>query len=495
MSAGTTSLPTSSPSLLRRVLQSDILRIVGVVALFGWYLVRTDSFFSVEDPDVWWHMRSGEWILQHHRLPVTDPFSITGASKTWIAYSWPFGVIIDVIAKQWDLWGIVAYTIAAWIVLIAALLWLLRTVSPNFWTSLLLCALGSWAFERVVSPRPGMFTILFFIVVLRTLIVARRTGNSKLLWLLPPILWLWANVHLQFVYGLALIGAFALESWLNRLFSISEVHTGPPNRLLWATLGASTLVTFLNPYFYGVWWVILDFLHQPKQFRQVLEFHAMAFDMDLHFMVLFLTIAAAMSLGLRKRLEPLWILLLLWAAAMSFHAERDIWVVTVVALVIIGKAASERIHATTSVPPRVWLAAALILLCLVTFRIKTGPSDKDLLAHTATIMPVGAVAFVHDNHLQGPLFNNFDWGGFLIYALPEHKVAIDGRTNVHDQNEIQRSIDTWDGRPTWKDDPLLKDANLVIGAPKFPLCSLLRLDPNFRLVFDDGTSMVFQRIR
>jgi hypothetical protein len=315
-----------------------------------------------------------------------------------------------------------------------------------------------------------------------------------LLWLLPPVLWLWSNVHLQFVYGLALIGAFALEPLLNRVFRSEVEYPGPRNQWLWLALGASTLVTLINPYSYGVWWVIWDFVKQPKQYRYVLEFHSMAFDMNLHFMVLFITLVAAVCLGRARKIQPLWMLLLFWSATLGFHAERDIWVVTMICLVIIGNRIAEVGRTSTEVQPRVWLAAALVLVAFITFRIKTGPTNNMLLAHVATVMPVGAVAYIHEHHLQGPIFNNFDWGGFLIYSLPEFPVAMDGRTNVHDQDEIERSLNTFDGRPSWRDDPLLAKANLVIVAPKFALASILALDPEFRIVFEDGTSVLFQRV-
>jgi hypothetical protein len=75
----------------------------------------------MNDADVWWHMRSGEWILQNHQLPRTDPFSVAGAGKPWVAYSWPFGVLIYEIARNWDRLGIVAFMVFAWIAITLAL--------------------------------------------------------------------------------------------------------------------------------------------------------------------------------------------------------------------------------------------------------------------------------------------------------------------------------------------------------------------------------------
>lgn len=110
-------------------------------------------------------------------------------------------------------------------------------------------------------------------------------------------------------------------------------------------------------------------------------------------------------------------------------------------------------------------------------------------------MPMGAVAYIHEHHLQGPIFNDFDWGGFLIYALPEMPVVIDGRTNVHGQDEIARSLQTWNVLGNdWYDDPLLQKANLVIADPQFALTYALRMDPHFKIVFHDKAVVLYQRV-
>jgi hypothetical protein len=221
----------------------------------------------------------------------------------------------------------------------------------------------------------------------------------------------------------------------------------------------------------------------------------MAFDRKAHYVVLFLCISAALCLGQKRRKEPAWLLLFAWAAVQGFHMERDIWVLTVISLVTVAMWLSERKPSPDKTPPTVWLAAAACILAILIYSFKTGPSNRELLARAASQLPVGAVAFIHEHHLQGPIFNHFDWGGFLIYTLPEFPVSIDGRTNVHDQDELEHSFDTWDLVGNWHEDPMLVNANLVIGSPAFALSHALRLDPRFELVFNDGVSVVYQKVK
>jgi hypothetical protein len=98
---------------------------------------------------------------------------------------------------------------------------------------------------------------------------------------------------------------------------------------------------------------------------------------------------------------------------------------------------------------------------------------------------------VKQNHFPGPLYNNFDWGGYLIWSLPELPVSIDGRGNVHGDLRIIRSIRTWAGYPGWDLDPELANACLVIAELGRPLTSHLRHDARFKLVYEDDTAAVF----
>jgi hypothetical protein len=105
--------------------------------------------------------------------------------------------------------------------------------------------------------------------------------------------------------------------------------------------------------------------------------------------------------------------------------------------------------------------------------------------------PVNAVAFVKQNRFPGPLYNNFDWGGYLIWSLPELPVSMDGRTNVHGDPRTIRSLSTWAGNPGWDSDPELVNARLVIAEIRRPLTTNLRRDARFRLVYEDKTAAVF----
>jgi len=353
---------------------------------------------------------------------------------------------------------------------------------------------------RVTSSRPGPLTVIFFCLVLGLLLDAQRHSSVRQLWLLPVLLCAWANVHVQFVYGLFIIGLFCMVPVFDWILAKVGVPREPgakylPAKWMWGTLAASTAVTFLNPYGVGVYRVLWEFIQQPKLYKFINETKAMAFDHKVHFVVLVVCLAAAVALGRRRRIQPVWAIMLLWAALSGFHAERDIWLTTVISLCILAEYFANSRPQADPVQPRVWLAAFACVLIFLIARFKTAPTNQELAGLVGSELPMGAVAYIHEHHLQGPIYNNFDWGGFLIYALPEMPVVIDGRTNVHGQDEIARSLQTWNVMGNnWYDDPLLQKANLVIAEPGFALTYVLRTDPHFKVAFDDGAVVLYQRV-
>src|SRR5262249_43451260 len=105
--------------------------------------------------------------------------------------------------------------------------------------------------------------------------------------------------------------------------------------------------------------------------------------------------------------------------------------------------------------------------------------------------PVKAVAVVKREGFPGPLYNHFDWGGYLIHELPMLPVAMDGRTNLHGDERLARHLDTWAGLPGWDRDPELSRARVVIAPVRQPLTELLRRDDRFRIAHEDDVAVVF----
>src|SRR4051794_30060819 len=83
-----------------------VIMLAGVLALPVLVAVR-----PVTDWDIWWHLRTGQWILDNGQVTTTDPFSTYGADRPWIAYSWLFEVLIFGLYQWLGLAGVVVYRV------------------------------------------------------------------------------------------------------------------------------------------------------------------------------------------------------------------------------------------------------------------------------------------------------------------------------------------------------------------------------------------------
>jgi hypothetical protein len=187
------------------------------------------------------------------------------------------------------------------------------------------------------------------------------------------------------------------------------------------------------------------------------------------------------------------IILLVWATASGIHAERDVWVMAIISAAAIASSLQPLADANTLAPRTRNIGIAGVTAVILLGLTWLMPTNPQLLSRVARVYPIGAVAYIHEHHLQGPIFNDFNWGGFLIYALPETPVSIDGRTNVHGAARIENSWNTWNLGPNWQSDPNLASANLIIAEPTLPLSKALAKNPHYQLAFSDGVSLLFIR--
>ena len=453
----------------------------------------------IVDPDIWWHLRTGEWILEHRTVPATDPFSAFGADRPWTAYSWLFGL------GMYGLWqllghiGIVLYPLLGGLAITTAMLVLVLRFEFNVPRAIALTALGIAAITPVLMPpRSYLFTIVFFIVEIYVLLVARETGRISLLWALPALFMLWANLHIQFIYGLAVLGMAVAEAVIARLgrdgggpFRVRRSIPLPPLLLASAACTAATLV---SPYGVYIYRPVIEIGSHGLVYSLVIEFGALTFRQPAHWMFLLVALAGVYSLGRQRELQLFPALLIAAGAYLSFATRRDVWFLVIVSLAIIAITWGDR---RVPRPTLRWAPAiaGTVLLCTIVTAVAMwrNLSATSLEASLAAEYPVAAVAAVKHHRYPGPLYNTFDWGGFLIWQLPEHRVSMDGRTNIHGDHRIWRSFVTSMGQKGWDTDEELHSARLVILPAGLALAELLRREPDYELVYEDAVAVVFTR--
>ncbi len=480
----------------------ETLRRTAILAVL--YLIPAKWILQpfVFDPDIWWHLQAGKWMVEHGTLPATDPFSAYGEGKPWVAYSWLFEVGMYGLVQAFGEVGIVLYTlVGVWLIMLM-LHRIIGTRCSDFVCVSGLLAVSVFALSRIFTPRPWLLTILFFAITLQVVLSLREGRHSRWFWLLPVAYAVWANIHIQFIYGLGLLGLACLAPLVDR-FTQPFAETRPAmawGSLQWRKLigltALCTLATLVTPYHVHLYSIVVELSAQTGMWEYATEMQALTFRIMADWAMLGMFSFALVWLGWRRSWSSFEVLLMCVAAASAFRGQRDIWFLVLASLAILVSAQTRKPGERSSIVPPgglvpVTLVVAVGVVCIMGYQ---GWSEAKIQDNTAKVYPIKAAAFVEEQKYPGPLYNHFNWGGYLIWRLPQLKVSMDGRANVHGDDRIKNSLTTWDGGPQWADDVELNGAELVIAQKDMALTALLRLDPRFQLVYRDETAVVFTKV-
>jgi hypothetical protein len=181
----------------------------------------------------------------------------------------------------------------------------------------------------------------------------------------------------------------------------------------------------------------------------------------------------------------------------AFRMTRDSWFVCIPALAIIADRKLAAVEEAILSRSRAWafaLATALgtvLVLLLVAWDSKV--NNQSLQRALGLFFPVRACDFIRSAHLPGPLYNDLNWGGFIIWSLPQYPVVIDGRTDLYGDEVLSRFYRVESGSPEWTADPDLQSARLMLLDRRDQLAGLLYHDPRVHVVYEDPHAVVFAR--
>jgi hypothetical protein len=488
--------PTMNTLKVRFAQSNNLLyALVLLTVLYGLtasYALRTRL---LDDPDLWWHLRTGQWIVEHGALPLTDPFSHTMHGQPWVVYSWLFEVLLYGLFRWCGLLGVVIYTAGLTLALIVALLTLVRRFTPNDTQAVLYTGLGAVALAPFCNPRPWLFTLLLFTIEYTLLLAARQSGRTRLLWWLPPLFALWANLHIQFIYGLFLLGFDTVQPWLEQLlrreFSWPKFRANfiPQRWLLLLLCGLATLVT---PYHLKLYQVVFEYAGQRQLYEFITEMQPLNFSSLMPWLVLALTLGAVLRLGWQRLAQPAQFILLLIGVLVAFRSTRDAWFLVVLALPMVAASTLAQARASSI---RLSVQGAAILLAVLTLLVlaqRRQVNNTALQTAVAQFYPAAAARVIEERGYTGPLSNHFNWGGYLIWRLPQLPVSMDGRGNVYGAERMARHWALWRGDRRWAQDPELAAAGLVLAGVNQTLCELLRHDQRFEVVYEDQLAALFK---
>jgi len=261
---------------------------------------------------------------------------------------------------------------------------------------------------------------------------------------------------------------------------------------LMGVLFACLAATFLGPYTYHLYRVVAAYSNSHVPYFMIQELAALSFNSLTHYPLLLLTAAAFFAVGWPRKLDLFKLCLLIVASVVTFRTARDAWFASICAVAFLADL-RPREGPSTSVlnVPELFGVGAVLAISMLLMARDNDFNTRGLDRAISRVYPVDAANFVRRYSFPGPLYNTLGWGGFLIWYLPQYPVAIDGRNDLYgDQLDLLMHNSSL-GDDSYKSDPYLDDAGLVLLPQEVPLAKLLTIDPRFRLVYQDRLAAVF----
>ncbi len=483
--------------MLTRAISTRGTRATFAAILFFGLLALTAR--PATDSDLWWHLRTGQWIVETGHVPHVDPFSFTRAGHAWVAHEWLSEVVFY---ELWKHGGTAALIVFSALVTTAGFMLLYRRCLSRgqepHWAAAA-TALGALAAAPAWGVRPQMFTFLLASLLLY-LLEAGEFHPRLLLWI-PPIFVVWLNLHAGFALAPALLAAYGLGGLLETAFGHTAWTEARPILLRTLLLfGVCLLLIPLNPNGTELYRYPFDTLRSQELRSLIGEWRSPDFHRSLYrpFLLVSLLLVVALASS-RSRPRGRVIVLLLFAMVAALDAARHVPIFILIAMPVIaaaipaGKGEWHATHVFSRFQRGVNVAAILLMVAFALARWVSLARTQD--AAEAAQFPRSSVAFLHSGKYPQDLFVNYDWGGYTIWKLyPEYRVFVDGRSDLYGDDLLRQAITTAvELRTGWRD--VLDNWNIqtVLIPPSCALAQALRLDPNWYPVFTDSQAVVLLR--
>ncbi len=387
------------------------------------------------DPDVWWHVVVGSRILNTHSWPSADPYSFTAHGNPWIAYEWLGEVVMALAERAGGLAGLAALRIGIAAILGLLLYYYAHLRCRNSKAAFAATALMFWLSYGFFWMRPQLIGYVFLLLVL--IFVERyRQGQQKSLWILPFVFLLWVNTHGSFVLGFLVLGVY----WVGGLWNWELGHlrmdrwSPGQRRHLSLIILLSEVALLLTPYGTQLATYPLEMLFsQPLVFSNIAEWRPIGFGEIWGKEVLVLFLLLFVGLAVLRPVYRVEEFILLFFAISTCCIHRRMFVVF--ALIVTPLLASMLARWTPPYKPNEdhYVLNACLMGLAVAGMIWFFPSRKKIECSVNQVYPHSAVQYIRDHPDLNPMFNEDNWGGYLIWSLgAPHKVFIDGRADLYE---------------------------------------------------------------
>ena len=423
-----------------------------IFVLLGSFLIHNIDTIS---QDIGRHLKIGELIWQNKEVPKTNLFSFTEPDFPFINHHWLSEVIFFGIFSYT---GFIGLTLAKTVLVLVIFLLLFFTAKKHatFWPLVVSFLLSLFVFIQRTEARPEIFSFVILAFFLFAIFKAKYEKLYFYLWFLPVLELFWVNLHIYFFIGPFLILAFLAD----RLISVDKRHAVSLIHILGIFLLTAT-ATLANPS--GIHGALLPFNVLNEYGYSIVENQTLSFLADFFgfnlpifvFKISVAVLAVSFALTIKNLKNRIFEIIIsaffIYAGFrmlrnLPLYALSSFPVLAILLTDVFNKLKKFNIAKRTSIISKTVIVAFMIFMIFFVaggnYYEKTGLSKEFGLS-----VPNGlerAVDFVKQNKIKGPMFNNFDIGGYLIWQMyPQEKVFVDNRPEAYSVkffNEIYKPM-------------------------------------------------------
>jgi hypothetical protein len=475
--------------------------------LVGSVMIVIVSLFMAgeQDPDFWWHLRIGRWMVEHGRLPSTDIFTHTVPDHVWTDHEYLTEILMWLLYSATGVVGLaIAFGLLTW-----AGFWLMyRQVRRQPWVIVGIgLAIGAVAGSPIWGPRAQMIT--FFLTCLELYwLQGYLSGRSRTIQLFPLVMVLWANLHGGWVIGFVWLGVALVAELIGWVWDRENPAHRAHLRLLAIVTAASLVAVAATPHGLSLYPYPFQTQGSVAQQRLIVEW----FSPDFHQIYLrpFEAMIFLVVIGFALKRPSLYELLLtLGALGLALQSVRNVALFVAVATpVMINTYAAYWKELSTArgwkleLPPRrifaVITAVVLTIIVLATtLHIADSVSPARQKSLDTASYPVGAADWLEAHPEVGTkMYNQYGWGGYLAYRFypdPNRRVFIFGEAALMGDPLLNEYQDVQTLRADWKQVLDKHGVDYIVYNRGEALANVLATQPEWTLVYQDSVAVIYVR--
>ncbi len=472
----------------------------------AFYLILVLGTNLIRDGDTGRHISLGKYMIENRTVINRDLFSYTIHSKPIAVHEWFSEVVYGGAYMVMGLNGVI---LVAALILSTTFVLVFRELINRETPHLLAFGLTLWAIWITMIhwlARPHIFSYLF-LALYAPLIGRIYRGKDVSLLPIAATMLFWANSHGGFIYGFAVWMAY-IVGWVIENRKTARLWTSPILKKLLAAGGVSFLATFINPAGWHLWEISLGYSSQKyfndriSEWRSV-DFHSLG---AFPFWVM-LAVLVIVFLRIDKKTPLGEAFLIAGYTALGIYSVRNIPPYAVVVIPLVGiyfASYFDQVKLLTRINLQVesiehhlrgiFWPIAVTVTC--TFMLLSGinlDAAKKGYSFNSTEFPVEAVDWLEKNPLPGNMFNQFRWGGYLIYRLwPNQLVFMDGQTEFFGERLTRQHDQIMDAQEGWENVVEKYRITWMIVPVESRIALLLGGSTKWKTVYRDTTAVIFQ---